>query len=158
MNSHPVKTVLMAVSLVIIFANASFAGDRFQHRQNNQKNRIYQGARKGEITKRAFTHLARQQRSVNKYRNHALRDGNLSRKEGRRLNQLQDRASGSIYRDRHNGYNRHRHYRQNRRRHSGPVYGYGHTPHRYYRPYSGYTLYSVWALPGWAFGFSSHGR
>jgi hypothetical protein len=156
MNSHPVKTVLMAVSLVIIFANASFAGDRFQHRQNNQKNRVYQGARKGEITKREFTHLARQQRSVNKYRNHALRDGNLSRKEGRRLNQLQDRASGSIYRDRHNGYNRH--YRQNRRRFSGPVYGYGHTPHRYYRPYSGYTLYSVWTLPGWAFGFSSHGR
>jgi hypothetical protein len=158
MNSHPVKTFLMAVSLVIIFANASFAGDRSQHRQNNQKNRIYQGVRKGEITKREFTHLARQQRSVKKYRNHALRDGNLSRKEGRRLNHMQDRASGSIYRDRHNGYNRQRHYRQNRQRYSGPVYGYGHTPHRYYRSYSGYTLYSVWALPGWAFGFSSHGR
>jgi hypothetical protein len=71
---------------------------------------------------------------------------------------MQDRASGSIYRDRHNGYNRHRHYRQNAQRYSGPAYGYGHTPHRSYRPCSAYTLYSVWAFPGWAFGFSTHGR
>jgi len=158
MNSHLVKTVLMAVSLVIIFANASFAGDRSQHRQNNQKNRIYQGVRKGEITKREFTHLARQQHSVKKYRNHALKDGNLSRKEGWRLNQLQDRASGSIYRDRHNGYNQHRHDQQNHHRYSGPVYNYGLTPHRNYRSHSGYNFYSFWALPGWAFGFSSNGR
>ena len=158
MNPHPVKTVLMAVSLVIIFANASFAGDRFQHRQNNQKNRISQGVRKGEITKREFTHLARQQRSVRKYRNHALRDGNLSRKERRHLNQLQDRANGTIYRDRHNGYNQHRHDQHKRHRYSRPVYGYRHTPHRNYRSHSGYNFYGMWALPGWAFGFSSHGR
>jgi hypothetical protein len=81
--------------------------------------------------------------------NHGVRNG---------LNHLQDRASGSIYRDRHNGYNRDRHYQHNRQRYSGPAYGYGYTPHRYYRPLSGYTFYSVWASPGWAFGFSTHGR
>ena len=158
MNLHLVKTFLMLISLVFIFSNASLAGDRIEHRQNNQKNRINQGVRKGEITKREFTHLARQQRNVEKYRNHALRDGSLSCKEGRRLNYLQDRASGSIYRDRHNGYNRYRHDQHNRQRYSGPAYGYGYTPHRYYRPLSGYIFNSVWALPGWAFGFSTHGR
>lgn len=158
MTPFAVKPVLMAASLVIIFANASFAGDRFQHRQNNQLNRIYQGARKGEISKREFTHLARQQRSVKKYSNHALRDGNLGRKEGRRLNHLQDRAGGSLYRSRHNDYNQHRHDQYNRHRYCGPVYGYGYTPHRNFRSDSGYNFYSTWTLPGWAFGFSSHGR
>jgi hypothetical protein len=158
MNLHLVKTFLMVVSLVFIFSNASLAGDRIEHRQNNQKNRIYQGVRKVEIAKGEFTHLARHQRNVEKYRNHAHRDGNLSRKEGLRLNHLQDRASGSIYRDRHNGFNRDRHYQYHRQRYSGPAYGYGCTPHRYYRPVSGYTFSGVWALPGWAFGFSTNGR
>ncbi|MGA8242805.1 MAG: hypothetical protein WB818_19700 [Desulfobacterales bacterium] len=158
MNLHLVKTFLMLISLVFIFSNASFAGGRIEHRQNNQKNRTYQGVRKVEITKREFTHLSLQQRNVEKYRNPALRDGNLSREEGRRLNYLQDRAGGSIYRDRHNGYNRDRHYQHNRQRYSGPAYGYGYTPHRYYRPLSGYTFYSLWASPGWAFGFSTRGR
>ncbi|MGW8188062.1 MAG: hypothetical protein ACWGNK_12370 [Desulfobacterales bacterium] len=158
MSSHLVKTVLMAVSLVIFIANASFAGDRSQHRQSHQKNRIHQGVRKGEITKQEFTHLNRQQRSVKKYRNQTLRDGNLSRKESRHLNQLQVRASGSIYRNRHNGTNQYRHDQHNRQRYSGPVYGYGYTPHRNYRFHSGGNFYSIWALPGWAFGFSSYGR
>ena len=158
MNLNLVKTFLMVISSVFIFANASFAGDRIQHRQNNQKNRIYQGVRKGEITKREFTHVARQQRSVEKYRKHALRDGHLSRNEGRRLNHLQSRASGSIYRDRHNGYNRDRHHQRNRQRYFRPAYGFGYTPRRYYRPLNGCTFYNVWALPGWTFGFSAHGR
>ena len=158
MKTKRIQAILAATALVFLLANMASAGDRFQRRQNNQKHRINHGVRYGEITKREVTHLARQQRNVEKYRNHALRDGNLSRKEGRRLNHMQDRASGSIYRDRHNGYNRHRHYRQNRQRYSGPVYGYGHTPQRSYRPCSGYTLYSVWAFPGGAFGFSTHGR
>ena len=158
MKTKRIQAILAATALVFLLANMASAGDRFQHRQNNQKHRINHGVRNGEITKREVTHLARQQRNVEKYRNHALRDGNLSRKEGRRLNHLQDRASGSIYRDRHNGYNRDRHYQHNRQRYSGPAYGYGYTPHRYYRPLSGYTFYSVWASPGWAFGFSTHGR
>ena len=158
MKPFSVKPLLMAVSLVIIFANASFAGDRFQQRQNNQVNRIYQGVRKGEITKREFNQLARQQRSVKKYSHYALRDGNLSRKEGRRLNHLQDRASGAIYRNRHNDDYQHRHDQYNRHRYCGPVYGYRYTPHRNFRSHSGYNFYSIWALPGWAFGFSSHGR
>ncbi len=158
MNSHLVKPFLMAVSLVIIIANASYAGDRSQHRQRNQKNRIYQGVRKGEITKRGFTHLTRQQRSVKKYRDQALRDGNLHRKESRHLSQLQDRAGGSIHRDRHNGYHQHRYNQHNRQRYSGPAYGYGYTPHRNYRSHSGYNFYSIWALPGWAFCFPSLGR
>jgi hypothetical protein len=158
MRLHLVKTVLMAFSLVIIIADVSFAGDPSQLRQSYQKNRIYQGVRKGEITKRDFTHLLRQQRSVEKYRNQALRDDNLSRKESRHLNQLQDRASGSIYRNRLNGYHHYRHDQHKRQRYSGPVYGHGYTLHRNYRFHSGNNFYSIWALPGWAFGFSSYGR
>ncbi|MGD8969918.1 MAG: hypothetical protein PVG01_00805 [Desulfobacterales bacterium] len=158
MKTKRIQAILAATALVFLLANAASAGDRFQRRQNNQKHRIYQGVRNGEITKREVTHLARQQRNVEKYRNHALRDGYLSRKEGRRLNHLQDRASGFIYRDRHNGYNRYPHYQHNRRRYSGPAYGYGYSPRRYYRPLSGYTIYSAWALPGCVFGFSTHGR
>ena len=158
MKTKRFQAILTATALVFLLANVASAGDRFQRRQNKQKHRISQGVRKGEITKREATHLARQQRSVEKYRNHALRDGNLSRNEGRRLNHMLDRASGSIYRDRHNGYNRDRHHQYNRQRYFRPAYGYGYTPHRYYRPFNGCTFYNVWALPGWTFGFSAHGR
>jgi hypothetical protein len=158
MKTKRIQAILAVTALVFLLVNMASAGDRFQRRQNNQKHRINHGVRNGEITKREVTHLARQQRNVEKYRNHALRDGNLSRKEGRRLNHLQDRASGSIYRDRHNGYNRDRHYQHTCQRYAGPAYGCGYTPHRCYRPLSGYTFYSVWASPGLAFGFSSHGR
>lgn len=158
MKTKRIQAILAVTALVFLLANVAWAGDRIQQRQKSQKHRINQGVKKSEITKREATHLARQQRTVARYRGHALRDGNLSRDEGRRLNHLQNRASGFIYRDRHNGNNRDRHYQYNRQRYSGPVYGYGYNPHRYYRPHSGFTFYSMWALPGWAFGFSTQGR
>jgi hypothetical protein len=158
MKTKRIQAILVAAALVFLLANVASAGDRFQHRQNNQKHRIHQGVKKGEITKREATHLARHQRNVKKYKHHALRDGNLSRSEGRRLNHLQDRASGAIYRNRYNDDNQHRHDQYNRHRYCGPVYGYRYTPHRNFRSHSGYNFYSIWALPGWAFGFSSHGR
>lgn len=158
MKTKRIQYFLVATALVFLLTNTAWAGDRSQHRQKNQKHRIHQGVRKGQITKREVTHLARQQRSIERYRNHALRDGTLSRGEGRRLNHLQDRASSSIYRNRHNGYNRDQHYQHIRQRYYGPAYGYGYSPHRHYRPHNGYTFYSAWGFPGWTFGFSTHGR
>ncbi len=155
MTSHPVKISIMGISLVFLFAGASLAGDRFDHRQKNQKAKIHQGVRKGDITKRELVHLASRQREIERYRNHALRDGNFSRGESRRIDHMQATANRSIYRHRHNGYNQRRPHPCNHPCYVGPAHGHG---HRYNRPHGGAAFYSAWAFPGWTFGFSAHGR
>lgn len=154
MKAFRIPVILAATALLFLSATIASAGDRFQQRQSNQNQRIHQGFRKGQLTGREYAHLSHQQRNVERYRNSALRDGRLDRGERRSLNHFQNRAGRTIYNDRHNHANRHRHPGYKRHAYFGPAYTYGYKPHRYYRPFGRYPFYSAWATPGWGFVFS----
>lgn len=84
-------------------------GDRY--RDHRQEQRIYHGARRGEITPREYYRLQRQQNRIDRFRSHArYDDGHLSWRERQRLHQMRNRASRNIYRQRHDwqgrGYDR----------------------------------------------------
>ncbi|MFZ0131535.1 MAG: hypothetical protein WAK95_03260 [Desulfobacterales bacterium] len=154
MKAIRIHVILAATTLLFLSASVASAGDRFQQRQNNQNQRIYQGIRNGQITKREFAHLSHQQRNLERYRNFALRDGRLDRGERRSLNHFQDRAGRSIYNDRHNDANRHRHPGYAGHTYFGPADANGYKSHRTYRPFGRHPFYRAWATPGWGFVFS----
>ena len=101
-------SILMTVVLAItgfLFVDAAFAG-RVGKRQVHQQKRVHQGVKGGEITKKEFKHLEREQAKLQKSKKRALSDGKLTKKEKIRLENKQDKASRHIYRAKHNNHDR----------------------------------------------------
>ena len=100
--------MIMAIFLTItafLSVNASYAG-RAGKRQVNQQKRIHQGVKSGEVTKREYKRLQREQAGIQRSKKRAWSDGQLTRKEKLRLEHRQDKASRHVYRAKHNDYDR----------------------------------------------------
>ena len=85
-------------------ATASLAQEatpRVELRQERQAQRIAQGVRSGELTVAERRQLRAQQRGITRAQDRAAADGVVTRAERRRLHALQDRASASIHRQKH---------------------------------------------------------
>jgi hypothetical protein len=74
-----------------------------QQRDVNQQQRIENGLRSGQLSTREAGQLERQQQHIDKMESRDLRDGSMSASEQARLNAAQNRASGTIAADKHNG-------------------------------------------------------
>ncbi|HUI59746.1 MAG TPA: hypothetical protein VLX90_05965 [Steroidobacteraceae bacterium] len=74
-----------------------------QQRDVNQQERIEQGLKSGELSTREAGQLERQQQHIDKMEAHDLHNGSISPAEQARLNAAQNKASASIYADKHNG-------------------------------------------------------
>lgn len=74
-------------------------------RQDNQAARIEQGVRSGELTPRETRHVARQQGRISRTedRMRARHGGRLTYRERARLARMQNHASQTIRRAKHNG-------------------------------------------------------
>lgn len=79
---------------------------KIHHRQKNQKRRIGQGIRSGELTAREASRLGKQQKRIQHKKRHFKADGRFNKRERARIHQFQNRASKNIYRKKHN--NKHR--------------------------------------------------
>jgi hypothetical protein len=75
-------------------------------RQRVQRERIQQGVRSGELTRREAARLRAEQRFIRAYERHAKANGYVSWRERRRLDHLLDRSSRDIYRQKHDGQDR----------------------------------------------------
>ncbi len=71
-------------------------------RQSNQKARIKQGVRSGELTKKEAGKLRKQQRNIKRAENRAKADGKITKREKQQIKRKQDRASRNIARKKHN--------------------------------------------------------
>lgn len=101
-------SMMLAIFLTItgfVWVEASFAG-RAGKRQVNQQKRIHQGVNSGEITKKEYKRLQREQVRIQRGKKRASSDGQLTRKEKVRLEHRQDKASRHVYRAKHNDTNR----------------------------------------------------
>src|SRR5678816_2458937 len=75
-------------------------------RQHNQRERIQQGAKSGELTRRETGRLAEEQRDIRQLERGYNSDGKLTEAERRDLHHEQNQASRDIYRQKHDQQDR----------------------------------------------------
>jgi hypothetical protein len=75
-------------------------------RQQNQQQRVRQGVRSGELTRRETRNLAEEQRDVRQLERAYKSDGQLTRAERADLHHEQNQASRDIYKQKHDAQDR----------------------------------------------------
>ena len=101
------KTLVLISVLVFCLSFSAFARGkkRVNKRQKNQRSRIQQGVKSGQLNAREANRLRRGQQKINNYKQEAKADG-LDRSERRKLERMQDRQSKKIYKEKHDGQTR----------------------------------------------------
>ncbi len=104
---NSMKKILLALFVLgvfVVFSTESYGQvtRRADQRQKNQKHRIKQGAKSGEITKREAKGLKKSSTEARKYEKKAKSDGKVTWKERARIEHKQDKTSRRIYRTKHN--------------------------------------------------------
>jgi hypothetical protein len=101
------KPSVTTVLLTTLFSFAASAAEVDQ-REANQQARIAQGVRSGQLTEGETAHLEHRESHVSNEiaRDRAANGGHLTAAERSKVNRQQDRTSGAIYRDKHNGKTR----------------------------------------------------
>ncbi len=88
----------------IITANAQTPG--VNERQQNQRQRIQQGAVSGELTRRETAHARHDQRRIRRAEHTAKSDGTVTNAERARLHHMQNTASRQLSRNKHDAQDR----------------------------------------------------
>jgi hypothetical protein len=103
------KLASLALTAALVLAPAAVfaqSGATIYQRKDNQRDRISQGLRSGQLTPGETTHLERQEGRINREENHMRAEdrGRLTRQDRRMLTRQQNRESRRIYRDKHNSF------------------------------------------------------
>lgn len=108
MNKFATLTLIAAG--ILATASASYADaprgtrdPRINARQHHQHDRIRQGVRSGELTRRETAKLASEQRDIRQLERAYKSDGKLTRNERRDLQHELNQESRKIYRQKHDG-------------------------------------------------------
>ena len=94
-------------SILLLLGGTALAAGTIGQRQAKQQERISQGVRTGAVNRHELRNLRQDQRRIQVAKQHARKDGFVTRKEVNRIHRMQDRASNRIYRAKAN--NRHHH-------------------------------------------------
>lgn len=108
MKSTVTLAVIAALTCTAAVAQAD-AGTRdpgVNARQHNQRERVQQGVRSGELTRRETRHVAEEQRDIRQLERAYKSDGTLTGAERRDLHHEQNQASRDIYRQKHDAQDR----------------------------------------------------
>jgi hypothetical protein len=95
---------LLSGALLLGLSAVSFAG--INGRQHREQQRIREGIRSGELTRREAVRLEAEQARIRGYERYARRDGYISPRERARLDRELDRASRDIYHQKHDRQDR----------------------------------------------------
>ncbi len=95
----------MTVALTLTTAAPAFAG-RVDRRQGQQRARIHEGVKSGELTHKEAAELRAGQRHVRRLERRAEKDGQVTADEAARIEKAQDRQSERIYKEKHDGEER----------------------------------------------------
>lgn len=97
-NTHQPRSKKAAVQKQVRLSKQAL----IKQRQVKQEQRIQQGIKSGELTRREIRRLQKQQLKIAKEKRHALRDKVITDREYRRITILQDKANRAIYAKKHN--------------------------------------------------------
>jgi hypothetical protein len=102
-------SVLLSAMFVLGLSVVSLAHTPgINRRERHERLRIRQGIHSGELTRREAGRLRAEQFRIRAYEARAKSDGNLTRLERYRLDNMLDRASRDIYRQKHDNRDRNR--------------------------------------------------
>lgn len=97
----------IGASVLFAFCGQALAGTPvLNDRQANQKARIVQGAKSGELTKKETARMVRGQAQLQRMENRAKADGVVTKKEKAKLHHKANKESAKIYRNKHDGQKR----------------------------------------------------
>ena len=94
--------ILGAFILTAGLVNAQTQTKKANQRQGNQKERIKQGVKSGELTKKETKQVIKQQRDIRKTKKVAKADGVVTKKEKAIIHKKQTAASRNIKRKKNN--------------------------------------------------------
>lgn len=106
MKGSMTLTMVAALLLTATVADAGTRDPGVNARQQNQRGRIQQGARSGELTRHETRHVAQSQRDIRQLERAYKSDGTLTGAERRDLHHEQNQASRDIYRQKHDAQDR----------------------------------------------------
>ena len=96
------KLATIAVSLLIAGSVLAQTNTPIANaRQENQKERIAEGVKSGELTKRETARLRAEQRAIRAEKRMAKADGKVTAAERAKLRHDQNKASADIYKQKH---------------------------------------------------------
>ena len=87
-------------------AAARVRDPKINQRQENQKDRIHQGVKSGELTKQETARLKAEEARIRANEKRAKADGKLTEKERKRLEKELNKASHDIYKQKHDNQDR----------------------------------------------------
>lgn len=101
------KKLLTATAFIlgVVFSNGVYADAKspnINYKQKNQKQRIVQGVKSGELTFRETARLTKQQVNIQRKKKQFKSDGTFTKKERLKIRKRQYKASKNIYRKKHN--------------------------------------------------------
>ncbi|HJQ23513.1 MAG TPA: hypothetical protein VKA60_06320 [Blastocatellia bacterium] len=100
-------SLMSAAVLILGLGVAAFANTPYiNRREHREQQRIRQGERSGELTRREAGRLEAEQGRIRGYEWYAKSDGHVSRAERHHLDRMLDRSSRDIYRQKHDGQDR----------------------------------------------------
>lgn len=102
-----IVSFLISVLFIVGASTASMAGSRgINARQHREQQRINQGIRSGELTRREAVRLEAGLARIRTYERFARSDGNLTARERAHIQHGLNRESRSIYRQKHDRQDR----------------------------------------------------
>ena len=100
------RMIFVAAALAAISLPVMAGTPRLDAREHNQRERIAQGARSGELTRPEARRLIAGERRLHRHERYAKSDGVVTRGERIRLQQNANRMSRRIYRQKHDPQSR----------------------------------------------------
>jgi hypothetical protein len=101
------KTKLLLTTILLVAIGLSSASAQVRQREHNQRERIVQGKRSGELTPRETRRLAYEQRDIRHDIHRAkTNDGHIGPRERAHIRRDENRTSRDIYRAKHNSRKR----------------------------------------------------
>jgi hypothetical protein len=100
------RKIVCAIALAAAAAPALAGTPRLDAREHNQRDRLAQGLRSGELTRPETRRLARGEIGLHRAERYAKSDGVVTRAERCRLDNRADRMSTRIYRQKHDPQSR----------------------------------------------------
>ena len=95
------KVISIAVIALVTVMSQSVMAKSIDDKQANQKHRIFQGVKSGELTGKETWRLGQQQKVIYKKENRFKSDGNFTRRERAVIHHDLLKSSGSIYKQKH---------------------------------------------------------
>jgi hypothetical protein len=101
-----VKLLTTAIVALALSVNSADAQTTIRGKAKNERQRIKQGVKSGELTKAETVNLVKDQKEIRQEVKEAKADGTVTRDERKDIKQDQRQASRKIYRKKHNNRDR----------------------------------------------------